>query len=132
MLKDRVKKNDAGLLCAYALIIFLACFIIISCNRNEKNENEIYSYHGQKVELSADGSFTASLSHGVKKSGTYTKKSENNSVIISFNVDGNLEVGRIIDDSLHLPKEWDDGHGHGSVFPKTNAAPSSHEDGHNH
>jgi len=134
MSKDRVKNNmikissceKIGLLSAFALIIIFAG-LIISCS---KNETEIYSYHGQTVQLSADGNFTASLAHGVKKSGTYSKTAENDRIIVSFNVNGNVEVGRIINNSLHLPKEWDDGHGHGDVFPKVNKIPSDH--GHDH
>jgi len=89
---------------------------------NERTENEIFSYHGQTVQLLADGTFTASLAHGVRKSGTFTKTTENDRTIVSFNVNGNVEVGIIVNNFLHIPREWDDGHGHGNVFPKVNTS----------
>jgi len=131
MFKTNSMKNKVGLLCAYALIISLAIFLMIACTRNEKSKNEIFSYHGQTVQLSADGSFTASLAHGVRKSGTFTKTTDSNNIIVSFNVNGNVEVGRIINNSLHIPREWDDGHGHGNVFPKEKETSSNQGHGHN-
>ncbi|MCL2443161.1 MAG: hypothetical protein FWD13_06815 [Treponema sp.] len=130
MFKTNKKHNKVGLLCVYALIISLVIFLVLSCTKDEKSENEIFSYHGQTVQLLADGTFTASLAHGVRKSGTFTKTTENDRTIVSFNVNGKVEVGRIINNSLHLPREWDDGHGHGNVFPKVNTSSSNH--GHNH
>ncbi|MCL2181518.1 MAG: hypothetical protein FWB83_10375, partial [Treponema sp.] len=137
MSKDYVRKNlincsncnKTGLLSVLALIIILASLVIISCN---KNETEIYSFHGQTVQLLADGNFNASLAHGVKKSGTYSKTTENNRIIVSFIVNGNTETGRIINNALHLPKEWDDGHNHGNIFPKVTEAHSNQEHGHDH
>ena len=81
---------------------------------------EIYSYGRQIVVLKGDGSFTANLSHGVNKSGTYTKTVSEGTERVMFNVNGRIETGRIVNNSLHLPHEWDDGHGHGSVFKKNN------------
>jgi len=138
MYKNHFNKNETkniicgkiGLLSIFALMIILTGLVIISC---DKNEAEIYSYYGQTVQLLANGDFTASLAHGVKKSGTYSKKTENDIIIVTFNVNGNMEAGRIINNSLHLPNEWDDGHGHGDVFPKVNEMPSNqrHKE-HNH
>ena len=108
----------------------MVIFLLLSCTRNEKSENEIFSYHGQTVQLLTDGTFTASLAHGVIKSGTFSKTTENDRTVVLFNVNGNVEVGRIVNNSLHIPREWDDNHGHGNVFPKVNTSSSNH--GHNH
>jgi len=135
MSKDRIRKNTIriskmnkiGLLCAYTSIIILVC-LIISC---AKNETEVFSFHEQTVQLFADGCFIASLSHGVQINGTYTKTTENDRINILFNVNGNTVTGRVINNALHIPKEWDDGHGHGNVFPKVNKTPSNQEHKHN-
>jgi len=118
MFKARLKQKRIVLLSAYIFIIIILAFGTLSCSKKEKIETEIFSFHGQTVKLLSDGNFTAFLAHGVKKSGTYTKTRENERIIISFNVNGNIEVGMIINNFLHLPKEWDDGHSHGNIFPK--------------
>jgi len=118
MFKAKLEQNKI-LLSAYICIIILLAFGVLSCSKKETTGKEIFSFHGQTVQLLADGNFTASLAHGVKKSGTYTKTTENNRILISFNVNGNVAFGMIINNSLHLPKEWDDGHSHGNIFPKS-------------
>ena len=95
----------------------MAVFILF-INACTQNKSEIYSDGSQKIELSADGKFTAVLSHNNRKSGTYIKKSEGNSIIVSFNVNGTITVGRIINDALHFPEEWEDRHHHGNILPK--------------
>ena len=79
---------------------------------------EVFSLGRQTVHLLADGTFSASLAHGVRKSGSYTKTEESDGTIVSFNVNGKEEVGWITNNALHLPHEWDDNHGHGNVFPR--------------
>jgi len=79
---------------------------------------EVYSLGRQTVTLLEDGTFSASLAHGVRKNGTYSRIEESGGTMVSFNVNGNEEVGWIANDSLHLPHEWDDNHGHGNVFPR--------------
>ena len=90
------------------LVAIISVVIIVINNAAEKKVTEIYSYQGQAVELLDDGKFTAILAHNVRKRGTYTKTNEND----------RIETGWIIHNSLHIPREWDDGHGHGSIFPK--------------
>ena len=116
------KKIVIGL-CSLLFIIALA-FIFHSVFR-QKNigisvDKETYSYHGQIIQLFSDGRFSASLAHNVIKNGTYTKLNENNRINVLFNVNGNIEIGWIINNSLYIPREWDDGHGHGNIFPKVN------------
>jgi len=99
---------------------------------HDEQTAETYSYRGQTIALYSDGHFHAVLAHNVRKDGTYTKANESGVIIVSFNVNGNIERGRIIDNALHLPDEWNDGHGHGSVFPRTNEAPSAERHDHDH
>lgn len=103
--------------------IFL--FVNTKQKREEANSPEFYSYGSQSVQLLADGKFTASLAHNVSKSGTFTKANENERIAVSFYIDGRTEIGYIYNNSLHLPREWDDGHGHGSIFPKVEKFPST-------
>ncbi|MCL2721568.1 MAG: hypothetical protein FWD47_09555 [Treponema sp.] len=121
--KERAEKRAkqrkliiAGICVSIAVISGLLIFIIYNVNQNKVTE--IYSYHGQTIQLLDDGKFTAVLAHNVRKSGTYTKTNENDRIIVTFNNDGRTETGWIVNDSLHIPREWDDGHGHGNVFPK--------------
>jgi len=110
------------------VVLIVAAVAVIGIVRNQnnsakQNNAEIYGYRNQSVTLSGDGTFSANLSHGVRKNGTYTRKTEDARTVISFNVDGKTETGRIENNSLYLPREWDDGHGHGTVFPRVNETP---------
>jgi len=81
---------------------------------------ETYTDGGQQsVRLTSDGSFVADLAHGVKYDGTFEKTEQEGYADITFTFnDGLTAVGVIVDDQLHLPYEWDDGHGHETVFSK--------------
>ena len=121
--KKANKKNTAGILIFIFVVLAVAAYLLIpglleKFSGSGKGETEIFSHGRQKVELNADGTFKASLAHGVNKNGTYTKKAEGSRTIVTFIVNGKQEIGRIENNSLHLPNEWDDGHGHGSVFSK--------------
>ena len=128
------KKNRKKLLiigiCAILIIVAGSIITYSIYTGNHQEGVEIYRYHGQTVRLFADGRFTASLAHRVEKSGTYTKATESNRITVLFHTDGKTEVGRIIDNSLYIPNEWDDGHGHGNVFPRRNKVQSN--SGHRH
>ena len=132
--KEKAKKVEMQKKILIAVICVLIAGIIGVLifrmhNANEKRINEIYSYHGQTVQLLEGERFIAILSHNVRKSGTYTKANENDRVAVTFSYDGKNETGWIINNSLHIPREWDDGHGHGNIFPRVNTA-SGHR--HNH
>jgi hypothetical protein len=101
----------------FALVVF--GFLLHSLvGKNEIAASETYSYHGQTVQLLENGTFIARLAHNVRKNGTFTKNTENNIVNVIFNTNGIIEIGWIINDALHIPEEWDDGHGHGNIFPR--------------
>ncbi|MCL2759698.1 MAG: hypothetical protein FWD22_05750 [Treponema sp.] len=116
-------------ICAFIIIAAVVTGIFLSEHHEHKDE-EIYSARGQTVRLFADGSFNASLAHGVRKSGTYTKTAEGEIIVVSFNINNRIENGWIVDNALHMPHEWDDGHGHGSVLPRANTASSAHNHRH--
>ena len=98
--------------------IILSTLIFGMTSVIEKNVTEIYSNQIQAVQLLDNGKFAAILAHNVRKSGTYTKTNDGSVITVAFNTNGRIETGWIMNDSLHIPREWDDGHGHGTVFPR--------------
>jgi len=120
--KIKARRKTIIIISILVLVVIAAAVVGIHFrNQNHKNilQEEIYSYRGQTVHLLADGTFSAKLAHNVNKDGTYTRAEESGRTKISFKSGGRDEDGWIINDSLHLPKEWEDGHGHGSVFPRS-------------
>ena len=115
-----------------ALVVTTAVVFTVQ-KLSHHEEEEIYSAGGQTVRLSENGKFSANLAHGVRKSGTYTREIEDGRTTIYFNVEGREEIGWIFSDALHMPREWDDGHGHGSILPKADLSPSrDRHHGHSH
>jgi len=103
-----------------ALAVIAAAAIGMRQNDSGQSEAEIYRNGRSSIQLLSDGTFTASLPHNVRKRGTYTKTTEDTRTVVSFNVNGRIETGRIENNALHIPGEWDDGHGHGNVFQREN------------
>ncbi|MCL2185845.1 MAG: hypothetical protein FWB86_08355 [Treponema sp.] len=117
----KARKKNIIMISILILIIAVAVFLgIFASNRQNAKQvgAEIYSDGSQTVQLLADGTFNAELAHNKRISGTYTRTPENNRTIVSFNVNGSIEIGSIINNALHFPEEWEDGHHHGNVLPK--------------
>ncbi|MCL2265173.1 MAG: hypothetical protein FWC22_03925 [Treponema sp.] len=115
----KAKRKKFIIICVFVLVVIaIAAVTVFLLNQNKTVVIESYSYRGQTVCLLSDGTFNASLAHGVTKKGTYDKITEGGTALVFFNVNGNNEIGIIENSTLYLPKEWDDGHGHGSAFPK--------------
>jgi len=111
------------------VLVLAAVFGVRMYLTAQQKKIETYSAGGQTVQLFNNGKFTAALAHNVRKSGTYTRLDEEGFSTVTFITDGREETGWIVNDSLHIPAEWDDGHGHGSVLPRTNTPT---HDGHRH
>ena len=96
------------------LVLGTAAAIIISAIISSGTET--YSDgSGQSLNLYSNGTFDASLYHGNKYSGTYVRNESG--VELTYNE--YMTVQAWIDgDTLYLPAEWDDGHGHGSTLTK--------------
>ncbi|MCL2244329.1 MAG: hypothetical protein FWC03_07660 [Treponema sp.] len=118
--KAKKKKIILALICVLIAALIIALGIYSATPVKNSGDSEIYSYGGQTVQLFADGKFTANISHNTQKSGTYTKTADGSRTLIRFYVNGSIENGRIENNSLYLPAEWDDSHGHGIVFPRVN------------
>lgn len=113
--KARQKKITVLIVCivavaAVAALIFLAL--------PQESDGRVFVAGNNRVTLYEDGSFTAELPHGVSKSGTYTEIEHIDADVttISFTVEDRIEVGSITGDTLTIPAEWDDGHGHATEF----------------
>jgi len=113
----KAKRKKLLIISGSALVLAAAVVAIVFAviqQGERRADAEIYAYGSQNVTLYSDGTFTANLFHGAKKSGTYTKSGDT----VTFVVNGKQEIGKIENNALHLPDEWDDGHAHASVFPK--------------
>jgi hypothetical protein len=115
--KTRLKVIIFVIVCALAAVTALVSFINSAANKSQ-NPAEVYSTAGQTVQLFENGNFSAILAHNTRKAGTYTKTADGNRTIVSFNINGRIEIGSIENNSLRIPDEWDDGHGHGNVLRK--------------
>ena len=121
--KEKAKRNTRRktiIIMSIIAVIILAVALLGVRNASRQNNAEVYSAAGQTVRLLDDGKFSAVLAHNIQKSGTYTKETEDGRTYVIFNVNGNEEVGWMINNSLHIPAEWDDGHNHGSVLRRMN------------
>jgi len=116
--EKKAKQKRLIIICVCVLIALIIAAIALYFFTGQKSA-ETFVLNGQTVQLHDDGKFSASLAHGVRKSGTYTKRTENGGIVVSFNINGKIENGWIINNALYLPDEWDDNHGHGNVFPRS-------------
>ena len=96
--------------CAAAVITVVVLVVLIT---GGQGNTEAFSGGGQIVQLLDDERFLASLAHGARKSGTYTKTTDGDRIIVEFISNGRVEIGWIEGDVLTLPVEWEDQCGHG-------------------
>ena len=113
----KAKQKKLIIMAVLTLAVLVVSVSVLNLIKREKT-TETYSYYGQTVRLFPNGKFSAILAHNIPKNGTYTKVNEGGRIHISFNINGYAESGWIINNNLHIPGEWDDGHGHGNIFPK--------------
>ena len=97
------------------LAIILCIFLIPKSNKEDFTQYMgIYTNGEYNITLKKDGTFTATLPHDVSYQGKYSV----NNTAITFTVDGQQHVGTLTTDTLTIPGEWDDGHGHASTFTR--------------
>ena len=112
------KKRNKKIIIISVSVVALALIVIGIIAAVNSARTETYGDGYQSIVLLPNGKFTAELSHGQSYSGTYSKSTQDGMTIVAFTYDGSTVVGEIEDGMLHIPHEWDDGHGHGSAFPK--------------
>ena len=116
--KAKKSKKQIIILVAAIAVFIIAAVVILSLNSSSAPDTEVYSDGHQTVTLLPDGTFTAELVHDERESGTYDKTDQGGLMIVSFTVDDETVYGLITDDTLYLPEEWQDDHGHNSALPK--------------
>jgi flagellar basal body-associated protein FliL len=111
-----IKKAKSKKIITVSICVVLTAIVLMFAVFAATQENKIETYSNgiKMVQLLPDGNFSATLAHNVRKNGTYEKAEEN----IMFNVNGRTETGRIINNELHIPDEWDDNHNHGKILPR--------------
>jgi len=95
-----------------AVIIAAVVFFVL----DYQNNHRVYASGDSTVTLSGNGNFRATLYHGERIAGTYTESDENGVTVITFTHDGETSTGWLTGNSLTIPDEWDDDHGHGSNY----------------
>jgi len=114
----KAKRKKQMIIGICALVVVAVAVVAVITIIGQRG-TETYSTGGQTVQLQQDGTFSATLAHGVRRNGTFTKTVENNRTTVTFNTGGVIEIGWIENNALHIPNEWDDGHGHGSVLTRS-------------
>jgi len=97
-------------------VIAIISIIIIFSSGSRENAARVYDGGGAIITLSDNGTFSPFLWHGEIKIGTFTESVLNGNTLVTFMYNGSTEDGWIYDNVLHIPDNWDDGHGHGTMF----------------
>jgi len=95
-----------------AVIIAAVVFFVL----DYQNNHRVYVSGDSTITLSSNGNFRAKLYHGERIKGTYTESEEDGITVIAFTHDGQTSTGMLSGNNLTIPGQWDDDHGHGSVF----------------
>lgn len=110
MKKDKQKKRIIAAICFTVILLLIIAQII---NVYQRRGTRVYANGRFTVTLNRDGTFEASLPHGVTRSGRFSEVADGNTTIVSFGQEGVAEVNGVINgDVLTIPIEWDDGHRH--------------------
>jgi hypothetical protein len=113
--KRAAQKKLVSAIVGAGIVVAVVVFLINSAIQQRKIET--YSGGGQMVQLLDNGQFSATLAH-TRKNGTYTKTEEGGGITVVFDTNGVIEVGRIENNTLHIPEGWDDEHNHGRILPR--------------
>jgi len=115
--KAKQKKIITAVISAVAVLaVIIVLAVVLYYTVGQQPKADIYSDGSQTIQLFEDGKFTANLSHGVNKSGTYTKTTEGNKIVVEFDVSGDISEGQIVNNTLYFPEEWEDEHAHGNAL----------------
>ena len=103
----QIKMLTVGICVSVALVITA----LLVFHWQQQRQNRVYTDGHQTVTLRGNGAFTAVLAHETR-TGTYAESAGNDAIIVTFISEGESVNGKIANDLLFLPEEWDDGHGH--------------------
>ena len=109
MKRDRRRNRIIASVCFSILLGLVIMFIV---GQIQQRGTRVYVSGNNSVVLRGDGTFTASLPHGVVRNGTFSESTSDGVTTVSF-VEGPGTVSGVINgDVLTIPDEWDDGHRH--------------------
>ena len=111
-------KTKKVIVISAVVVVFLAIAALFVYDAVMKSGTEFYSDGHQSVRLFSDGTFTAELYHGVRYSGTYEKIGQGDDFSIAYTSGDVTVTGEVTGRLLHIPEEWQDDHGHGTVLTK--------------
>jgi hypothetical protein len=115
--KRQAKRRKILIICVCALVAaVLLAFAVLAMIRNATAET--YSDGNQTVRLFSDMTFKADLTHGKSISGSYKILDTDGGTAVLFSSGGREVRGFIENGSLRIPREWEDGCGHGNVLPR--------------
>jgi len=106
------KANQKKIMIGVFILVVAVIAALIVFSAYQQNQTRIFTDGHQNVILYPNGSFAAVLAHESEK-GTYTENTADGVTTVTFISEGVAADGRIINNILTLPEEWDDGHGHG-------------------
>jgi len=109
MKRDKRKKR---IIAAVFIAGFLMIVTILVIGQIQQRGTRVFASANNTVVLRGDGTFTATLPHGVVRSGTFSEVSVNDIITVAFVESGRTVNGTIYGNVLTIPDEWDDGHGH--------------------
>jgi len=115
-IKQEKKKKIIIISIVSVIVLSLAAFFII--NALSSSGTVVFSDGSQTVSFRDNGNFTASLSHSVVYSGSYTFDEQAGGTSVSFTMNGFTVTSEIVDEQLILPVEWHDACGHNFILPK--------------
>ena len=116
--KDEEAKTKRNTIITIVICVCLAVIVTVPAVKSEiqHSRDRVYATDDkQTITLRENGTFTARLAH-TTKNGTYTLEDQMSFIIVMFTSDGQTTGGLILNDTLQLPADWDDGHGHGVDF----------------
>ena len=113
--KARLKRNILIIAGAAVLVAVIVIVIITSVS---SAMTERYSDGYASVELRPDWTFSAALYHNERFAGTYSKSESDGETLVYFYHNGITALGTINEHGFTIPREWEDGHSHGSILPR--------------
>ena len=123
---NKINRKKIFTIAACIIVAAVTAVVLINVNRNsgsgkqgtskQQTETRVFVSGSQTITLNKNGTFSARMAHNNNKDGSYTETMEGSITIISFSYQGTTVKGRLQNGVLSIPREWDDGHGHGNTF----------------
>jgi hypothetical protein len=107
----KAKKNKKILMCVCASVAIAIAALIVFAVTRPTIDSRVYTTGAQSVALFDDGRFRFTDCR-LARAGTYTETINGDVTTVAFVHRRNTFYGRIANDVLTIPQEWDAGKGH--------------------